>query len=53
MRVLRMETCYHSHRRGAAHAAPPRKAHRKHMTQIPLLRREGNLNQEGSTLGKI
>lgn len=48
-----METCYQYLTRGAARTAPCGKVYRKHMTQIPLPRREGNLNQEGTTLGKV
>lgn len=48
-----METCYQRLTRGAAMTAPRAKVYRKHMTQIPLPRREGNLNQEGTTLGKV
>lgn len=48
-----METCYHSPAGGAASAATFGRVYRKHMTQKPLPRREGNLNQEGITLGKV
>ena len=48
-----METCYFRLPGSAARAAFPGKAYRKHMTQIPLPSREGNLNQEGTTLGKV
>lgn len=48
-----METCYHCPAGNAACAALPGRANRKHMTQIPLPSREGNLNQEGITLGKV
>lgn len=48
-----METCYFRLPGSAARAAFPGEAYRKHMTQIPLPSREGNLNQEGITLGKV
>ena len=48
-----METCYQRLSRGAAETDPRGKVYRKHMTQIPLPSREGNLNQEGKTLGKV
>lgn len=48
-----METCYQHLTRSAAETALRGKVYRKHMTQIPLPSREGNLNQEGITLGKV
>ena len=48
-----METCYEYLTGSAANAAFPGSIDRKHMTQIPLPSREGNLNQEGITLGKV
>ena len=48
-----METCYQHLTRSAAETALRGMVYRKHMTQIPLPRREGNLYQEGTTLGKV
>lgn len=48
-----METCYNKSGRSAATAASVPEKHRKHMNQTTLQCREGNLNQEGYTLGKI